>query len=706
MALGISELVNNISDSIGGFLNDTGLLPNGSPADGSPVYPRGTEDYAFLQNNFDDKGMFRKLLIPYAFEIIDVKNPIAENLEFGEFELPLAPQSIDQEEDMAISIKPTQGGTTVTHSGTRYKTLLIKGTTGIAPFRGAGGVDRQTGEAILQPKKLKYKSGYEVFHHLRNYFRTYYEYKKVNGDLAANLRLLFKNYKDGEFLIVELLKFKMTRQAGKPFLYDYDLQFKVIAHYRLAVSTEAQGFLAQTDALLENANRILDISRGVMLRSQDILRQIESTYSAAVLEPLRKISLILKYAKAIPLVAADIGSRTIKSTMRELDALSVMSYVQSVQDAAKTVIDGDIRLLNAILPTNLEDAIATSGVSVISDLGEALVALDLSLFPEATRDAVIAEQAALINTPRSFFTEALQDLTRVKANLEDFIGLGSPELDVIFDRTATLNADPTKILTDSEYDLLYAFSQAKKAIQTMLSSDRLFKSNFDTRIQDIVTRFNDQIDLQANPSVTQVTLNSGDTLPRLALKYLGDSTRWGEIVEANNLRPPYITGDLSSTSSNVLRTGDKILIPQPQRNGFSQAPKGAENKLIKGLTELERSMGVDFKVDKNFDLILSNSGDLELVAGTDNLAQAVIIKLSYERGDVIRHPTMGVGLNPGSKFPALQKIKDDLVRTLLQDSRIERVSGLSLVQENSALSISLTIKVKQIDIPIPIKIKV
>lgn len=705
MAFGISALVDNIANSVGGALSDLGFDVDGVPTDGSPKYPRSGKAIAPIINRFDDKTAFRRLILPYTFSVLDIKNPdstISSN--FGDFALPLAPQSISQEEDFAISIKPTQGGTTTTHSGNRYKVLSIKGTTGIAPFRGAAGVSRRNGEAILQPKDLKYKSGYEVFHHLRNYFRTYYETKKLEP-LTKDLRLVFKNYKDGEFLIVELLKFKMDRQAGKPFLYDYDLQFKVLAHYDFTPDNR-DGFLNQVDNLLDQANAALDLARGVMLRSQDILRQIESTYSAVVLEPLRQISLILKAARALPLVAADIGSRTLRNTMREADTVAVLLGVRSVQEAARTSGAPDPRIVNASLPRDIEDAVAANGTQVIDDLGEGLTALDLSEFPETTRQAVLDEQAELASTPRSFFVETLETLDRVKSNLEDFVGLGSDEFDELFDRTATLNADPAKVVTRAEYDLLNSFNQAKQAVQRIISTDRLFKSTYDTRIQDIITRFDNEIDLIANRAVRQVKLKKNDTLQRLAREYLGDSTRWGEIVEVNNLRPPYLTDDFNSTRSGVLKTGDNILIPVPQTSEFSQAPKGAENKLTAGLSEVERSLGVDLKVNEDFDLIISNSGDFELVAGANNMSQAVIIKMSYERGDVMRHPTLGVGLTPGRKFPALQDIKDDLIRTLLQDNRIERVDNLSLVQDNQELNVTFNIKVKQVDIPVPIQIRI
>ena len=112
----------------------------------------------------------------------------------------------------AHSIKPTQGGTVVTHSGNKYKSLKISGTTGISPFRGPSGASRDTGASLFSPGGLKFSSGYEVFITLRNYFKAYYEFKNT-GQLDRNARLIFKNYKDGEFLVIELMNFNMKRSA-------------------------------------------------------------------------------------------------------------------------------------------------------------------------------------------------------------------------------------------------------------------------------------------------------------------------------------------------------------------------------------------------------------------------------------------------------------------------------------------------------------
>lgn len=701
--MGLDALVANITDSVGGLLNDLGFDGFGNKADGSPAYPKDAA-YKKFQNSLEDKTAFRKLNFPYTFAVVDIFNPGSKSTVFGDFELPLAPQTIKQTEPFAISIKPTQGGTVTTHSGNRYKDLIIQGTTGIAPFRGGGGVNRATGEGIFQPKKLKFKSGYEVFHHLRNWFRTYYEYKSQNKTLAEDLRLIWRNYKDGEFLIVELKSFETSRNAQNPFGYDYNLTFRVIAPFDFRSPDEATGIFADIDALVEDAKNKLDFARGVILRTQEILRQVESTYESIVIEPLRKIALIISALKSLPLVAADIGSNAINKTMRATDTIAVLTGLKDKQKDAKRGGDQDPRIVNAKLPADIESAVASTGTQNINSLGETLMAIDLAEFPAQTQDAVLAEQTALANSPRAFFEDILTELTRVKANAEDLFNVGSETYDALFDRTATLNADDAKVITDAEFDLLAAFSQAKSGISNLLATDILFKSDFDTRIQLAVDQFGQNISLQANTSVLKIILGAGDTLERLAAQYLNDSHRWGEIVEANNLKPPFITDDFTSTASGVLKIGDDILIPVPPTSTFSQVPKGPETNLIKDLDEVERSFGVDFKFDSNFDLILSNLNDFELVSGTDNVSQAIVLKLAYTPGDVIRHPMIGAGVIPGIKTPVVDIVKDDVIRSLLQDPRIERIDSITVELRNSTITLDLLLALKSVDIPVPIKI--
>lgn len=707
MALGITDLINNIVGSVEGLVGD--ILGTGDKS--IPNYHRDSTDFKGVQSQVRPEN-WNKLSFPYTFSVVNLGNTATPagtitatdgSGGFQDFPLPLAPQSITQSESPAIDITPTQGGTTTNHSGNRYKTLTIKGTTGIAPFRGDGGVNAQNGEAIFQPKQLKYKSGYEVFLHLRNWLRTYYEYKRKLPQGARDLRLLFKNYKDGEFLIVELENFTMDRQAGKSFLYDYSIEFRVLSHFQFANPNAS--LLQQIENGIENVLNKITLARGVFLRSQGILRQIEATYNNTVLEPLRQATLAVKALQGVGIVAGDVSDQIVKNTVSQANTLAIALGIQSQQNQNK--VDGllDPRIAAIVLPKDLKNAVKVSGAGLITSFGEGLMALDPGIFPPKTLELSAVEQSNSLDLPRSFYETAIDNLNRVKRNAEDFFNLGSAEYNALFHRTATLNADFDTVVTDAQYDLMFAFNQALLGLYLLLTTQDLFKSSFDERIADMNARFDGNIQLIANQAVQQIKIPQGMTIERLAQKLLGDSLRWGEIAEVNNLKSPYISEDVNESRDGVLKPGDNILIPIPVTNGFSRVPTGKDNKLTVNMSELEKSLGVDLKIDADFDLILTSSGDLEITAGADNMGQAVIIKLSYEPGELIRYPELGAGILIGTKFPAIGDIKDGVTNTLLQDSRVEQIIDPAILRDGDALTLTFTLKIKNVDIPIPIRIK-
>lgn len=714
---GLSDLVNNITSSVNGLIAD--LTGNNS---GSVVqYHQDLAEYRAVQSQLNQEN-WAKLSFPYTFAVVNLTKA-NDSGGFSDFALPLAPQAITQTEGPAINIRASQGGTTVNHSGMGYKKLNIQGTTGIAPFRGDGGVNRKTGEAIFQPKDLKYKSGFEVFIHLRNWFRTYYEWKHKQGQQAKDYRLVFKNYKDGEFLIVELMPdgFQMERQAAKSFLYDYKLEFQVLSHFQFETPASKTAFFDQADSLIQTALDKINTARGVFLRTQGILRQIESTYDSSVLEPMRQASLAIKAALGVPLVAADIGSRVIVNTVSTATALAIVSReALNTATLGATGKSDTLAQIGSLLDTRLYgtkstlsktlDAAKTEinqkGSGGLLKLGALMTIMDPGQFPEKTLSETQKEQDKAATLPRTFYENTIESIERVKQNAEDFFNLGSTDYDSIFDRTATLSADLSKSVTNDEYDLLQGFNEAITGLTLLLSTNDLFKSSFDEQIQDMNTRFNGALALSAQQAVRQMKLPAGMSLERLAQIELGDSTRWGEIVEVNGLKAPYISDDPQESRDGVLKAGSNIMIPTPLLNGFSQAPVGKINKLTSGMSELEKSLGVDFKLDSNFDLVLSSSGDFELIAGSDNMAQGTVLKLSYEPGDVMLYPQLGSGIQVGKKFPPIQDLSDRITNSLLQDQRVHRVADLSLRREGSSLYVSFDLYVKQIDIPIPVKIKV
>jgi hypothetical protein len=701
MAFGLDDLINNVQGSIDGLIADVTGKNNDRAI---PSYYQGDAAYKAIQSQLTTSN-WMTLNYPYTFSVIDIVNSDNPVLAFGDFALPLAPQNINQSEEPAINITPTQGGTTVNHGGNRYKNLSIAGTTGIAPFRGAGGVNRKTGEAIAQPKQLKYKSGYEVFLHFRNWLRTYYEAKKKMGKTARNYRLIFKNYKDGEFLIVELLKFEMDRQAARSFLYDYKCEFKVLGHFKF--DTPNASFLENLENNVQDAFDKIDQARGVFLRTQDILRQVESTYEAVVVDPLRKIALAIKALQGIGIVAADMSNKAISDTVSAAKTLSIALGIQNLQSANAVTGTLDPRLAAIKLPSDLTASIAAQGSGLIQTFGEGLMALDPNVFPPETIAVTVDEQNIVVDSPRSFYEDTIAGLERVKQNAEDFFNLPSTSYDQIFGRTATNLGDPTSSVTNDQYDLLYAFNNSITGVYLLLSTVDLFKATYAEKIADMNTRFNNNIQLIANQAVKQIKMPDGMSLERLAQQELGDATRWGEIVEVNNLKAPYLwLGDVSQQPEGTIKPSDNILIPVPVLNGFSQIPAGKQNKLTTGMSTLEQSLGCDLKIGGDFDLQLTSSGDLEIIAGAQNMGQAVVIKLSYEPGELLLYPQIGAGLLPGIKQPTVTDIRDAIVNTLLQDNRIQRIENLGLKQEGDDIRVSFDLKIKQVDIPIPVSVKI
>jgi phage baseplate assembly protein W len=106
------------------------------------------------------------------------------------------------------------------------------------------------------------------------------------------------------------------------------------------------------------------------------------------------------------------------------------------------------------------------------------------------------------------------------------------------------------------------------------------------------------------------------------------------------------------------------------------------------MTEKEDPLGKDIKLQFDqigaADLSMTNRGDLETISGDENLSQAIISRLSTNKGELFDtgHPNYGSRLYEiiGEIFneSTRQKIKAIVRECLLQESRIRKIVGINV----------------------------
>lgn len=176
----------------------------------------------------------------------------------------------------------------------------------------------------------------------------------------------------------------------------------------------------------------------------------------------------------------------------------------------------------------------------------------------------------------------------------------------------------------------------------------------------------------------------GDTLQAIALRELGDASRWPELISYNQLVPPFIVDDPALGGPGVLVTGAQILVPAPARAAVDTDPS-----LV---------YGSDVQLDRYGGITLDASGDFGAVAGQDNFKQALAIRLDTEPGDLMFHPTYGCDarrLIGAANGPTKGMLAARATRSsLAQDPRVDRVS--SAVATTSADVISVVSEVESV----------
>lgn len=169
----------------------------------------------------------------------------------------------------------------------------------------------------------------------------------------------------------------------------------------------------------------------------------------------------------------------------------------------------------------------------------------------------------------------------------------------------------------------------------------------------------------------------GDTPRSIALMQYRDATRWREIADLNNLRPPHIVDsyDPADRLPGTAIWGDVLRLRTPT----AQAMAPPDTDLF----------GRDIRLDHG--RLLADRGDLVLTEGVDNLAQATNHRIRTLAGELLYYPAYGcyVQLALGLKLePVISLMAAAWVREALQqEPRLASIEGLNAQADGDRLAI-------------------
>jgi hypothetical protein len=576
---------------------------------------------------------------------------------------------------------PTQGGGKFVEShGNIFKDIRISGTVGIRPNPTSGnlldkipGASKVTGLTVSRPSSLvaaqdleragsggggvlgrftgldargldaKEATGFDDIVFLRNIFRLYFDIKR-NNRRAHRVVMIWRYAKESETYIVEPTSFTTSRDSSSPLSYTYNITMRTLYRFDDKIQVERDPLSA-----LET------IAAGISIVNQSI-RDIGRA--------LEQIATVVDFVVQLPLRIAD---NVVSSALTVLGGLSNFA---TIGDRFETVYKGLLKSWSGNIKEMTKWASAQEAGRAAGDKRVFGGAIELAL-------------------------DDLPDIPNIPASAS-----------LSIHRNPAINAG----------------RMLNRTANQIITKDFLFSSPKQVDISKISNAYN--VDGQPPPSggsplnlqnvslpssAREATVKGGETIRGLAKRTMGNAAYWKAIVVLNDAKPPYIS---DAGGPGVFSKGDKILIPQVGDEG-DLAPVGNElnpDANSQDLSPVVRAYGRDIKLsDSSFgtdyaDLQVSQTGDLELIEGVDNVKQAMFIKFSTEEGDLAIHPLFGAQYTIGSKL-RLTEVQDFALNTratMLSDSRVEDVTELKTIATGDIINVSAKASLRQVDASVPI----
>lgn len=601
------------------------------------------------------------------------------------FPLALNPEMLSISEPFTVDATPTLGGgLCVEESGIIQRTIRIRGTTGAyqRPFAGnvnqldsVSDADKSFGRT-LEHNVLGILSGQKIFQYLQDaVFRLYAE-KKRDPNTAAGTALIFHMPREKEAWEVVPTHFGNDRTAARPLDYPYEIELLVVQKGEATANK-----FSEDKPVLDALKDPLAVAANYLQRATAAVNALTAA-QGELRNYFRKLDVILVQANSV------IGA--------------VSAFVQGTAGIINIPAD-TVRVLASTIQSSVESFVASSdGIKRVPQVYEqSLRQLEgacyyLLVHPSSFAQANAAAKQAAEALRAYQAAVAAQEAQQAQAAASAALGsVGVPKTLAAASKLGTS-------LTPEQIAEVKTSTPAGAASVT-------FTGSHPYRVQ------------------------AGDTLSNIAARYLGDARLWRYVAALNNLKPPYtqLQATLPLTAKGIPSTvttlplGSVILIPDfssPQSNQTDLATLGVSPDAplpdrvfgtdfvltpSPAYTVNRRTLGGRQKLDWVIDTTSGGTG-LKTAAGLDNLAQAVLTRVSLTRGEDPLYQGLGVDpvVTSGYSDVDAQTLAFSLKEALTQDPRISQVDSLSVTDTPSGDGVVLQgkLQARLFADPIPLSI--
>jgi hypothetical protein len=159
----------------------------------------------------------------------------------------------------------------------------------------------------------------------------------------------------------------------------------------------------------------------------------------------------------------------------------------------------------------------------------------------------------------------------------------------------------------------------------------------------------------------------------------------------------YLPGTVNSQDQIYIPTN----LPAQEDDRVAPIPAFENDKL----TKISK---VDWLLDDGGDIAINNVGDVRLANGLNNLVQALKLKVSIQKGSLIRHPEFGLNISSGVSISDISsgQIFNDLNKIITDDPRFSGIQRLDIKISGPTVTIDMAVSIANGSGIIPISFSV